>query len=460
MKSNKLKEVKGITIIALVVAIIVLLILAAVGLNLTLGKNGIINRGKEATSIWNEASNKEQIALNDLEYSIISSTNNKSDLHISLSQTNNNFTISIDNPKENYEFEFYLDGKLVQKGKESSYSQEIELEDKEPYIPSGFNYMEGNIESGYVIKDKTSGNEFVWIPVKGKVYTAYVKAWDGKDITLQSNEIKISFSQLTRNLNCAGSIIEYTNWHEDEGDINDKKSIAYFKQSVVENGGFYIGRYEMGMPGQKEGDKPTLDFTNEARNIKGTPVCIKGVMPWTNIDYDVAKENLESMYNGEVQSAMLNSYARTTTLNWIDSNIPGNYQDYFWPPYGNNFMIKGSYYIVNYTQELGYGYETDFTSAIDLLDASPSGESLLLETGAELKNSETGEFGFCINNIYDLGGNAGEWSTEINNGDNNHRISGGSFTSSGAKDIDYNSSIYREGVYGNISTSSRPILYK
>ena len=43
---NIKKQVKGITLIALVVTIIVLLILAGVALNLTIGQNGIISRAK------------------------------------------------------------------------------------------------------------------------------------------------------------------------------------------------------------------------------------------------------------------------------------------------------------------------------------------------------------------------------------------------------------------------------
>ena len=41
-------NVKGITLIALVVTIIVLLILAGVAINLTIGDNGIITRAQQA----------------------------------------------------------------------------------------------------------------------------------------------------------------------------------------------------------------------------------------------------------------------------------------------------------------------------------------------------------------------------------------------------------------------------
>lgn len=42
------KKEKGITLVALVVTIVVLLILAGISLNLVLGQNGIIDRAKQA----------------------------------------------------------------------------------------------------------------------------------------------------------------------------------------------------------------------------------------------------------------------------------------------------------------------------------------------------------------------------------------------------------------------------
>lgn len=42
------KKEKGITLVALVVTIVVLLILAGISLNLVLGQNGIINRAQQA----------------------------------------------------------------------------------------------------------------------------------------------------------------------------------------------------------------------------------------------------------------------------------------------------------------------------------------------------------------------------------------------------------------------------
>lgn len=46
----KTKEMKGITLVALVVTIVVLLILAGVSINTVLGEDGIIKKAKEARS--------------------------------------------------------------------------------------------------------------------------------------------------------------------------------------------------------------------------------------------------------------------------------------------------------------------------------------------------------------------------------------------------------------------------
>ena len=54
---------KGITLVALVVTIIVLLILAGVAITLTVGNNGIFNRASSATKEYTKASIKEELEL-------------------------------------------------------------------------------------------------------------------------------------------------------------------------------------------------------------------------------------------------------------------------------------------------------------------------------------------------------------------------------------------------------------
>ena len=61
-----LKNKKGITLVALVVTIVVLLILAGVSINLVLGNNGIIAKAKEAETKSAEASENDLKGMNGL----------------------------------------------------------------------------------------------------------------------------------------------------------------------------------------------------------------------------------------------------------------------------------------------------------------------------------------------------------------------------------------------------------
>lgn len=58
------KGQKGITLVALVITIIVLLILAGITISLVLGNNGIINRAQEAGKNYTQAANHEQNQMN------------------------------------------------------------------------------------------------------------------------------------------------------------------------------------------------------------------------------------------------------------------------------------------------------------------------------------------------------------------------------------------------------------
>ena len=130
------KQVKGITLIALVVTIIVLLILAGIAISLTIGNNGIFSRAQTAVNTWRNAESNEQLAMGELEDWIDG-------------QLNGNTTVVDD-----------------------------------VTIPDGFYYAGGSKDTGLVISDdpndeiewneETStnavpndleGNQFVWVPV-------------------------------------------------------------------------------------------------------------------------------------------------------------------------------------------------------------------------------------------------------------------------------------------------------
>ena len=70
MENMKTKETKGITLIAMVVTIIILLILAGVSLNFVLGENGIITRTKTTGKIQTIATIKEALELEKVDIQV------------------------------------------------------------------------------------------------------------------------------------------------------------------------------------------------------------------------------------------------------------------------------------------------------------------------------------------------------------------------------------------------------
>lgn len=59
-----MRNQKGITLIALVITIIVLLILAGVAISLTIGNNGLFNRAQNAADTWGEGEQNTYNAMN------------------------------------------------------------------------------------------------------------------------------------------------------------------------------------------------------------------------------------------------------------------------------------------------------------------------------------------------------------------------------------------------------------
>lgn len=185
-----------------------------------------------------------------------------------------------------------------------------------PYIPEGFSHVEGtDVENGFVIEDRY-GNEFVWVPVET--------------------------GQLARDTLLDSKYEESTN------------TATALVNSVAQNYGFYIGRYE------------ASEYTI---NGEKTAASMSGKIPWTNITYldaaNVANAAASKYGYEDVNTAMLNSYVWDTILKWFDKRVE------------------------NYSSNTNYG---NYSGAI-----YPAG----------------GTASDIIYNICDIAGNVREWTTEI-----------------------------------------------
>ncbi len=62
-----LKADKGITLVALIITIIVLLILAGVSISMVLGDNGLINKAQNSVNTYDNSAGKENNTLFNIE---------------------------------------------------------------------------------------------------------------------------------------------------------------------------------------------------------------------------------------------------------------------------------------------------------------------------------------------------------------------------------------------------------
>lgn len=76
-KKMKKEEIKGITLISLIVTIIILLILAGIGINLAIGEGGIFELTKRAGEEYEISQEKENIELIIIEAQMEKAANNQ-----------------------------------------------------------------------------------------------------------------------------------------------------------------------------------------------------------------------------------------------------------------------------------------------------------------------------------------------------------------------------------------------
>ena len=112
---GKLKNKSGITLIALVITILVLLILAGVAIYLAIGENGLFNQTKIAVEKYKEAQNKEEEEL-QLVYNEIEGLNNKGNIITDIASNRENTPANSENTmsgEEHFLGEYYFNGKPI-----------------------------------------------------------------------------------------------------------------------------------------------------------------------------------------------------------------------------------------------------------------------------------------------------------------------------------------------------------
>ena len=280
---------KGITLIALVITIIILLILAGISIS-ALTNQGLFKNAKTARNATEKAEEEQGQRLNEYEDEINKYLNNANeDEKIGLITDNIN--------------------------KELSKTDNTKLKDEKGnriVMPAGFKIVNGatTVDKGIVIEDvtetATKGSQFVWVPVgtitkaDGTTATITLGRYDFDSTT--GKESAYSGSYIEEDANDSSTLKKYGN--------TIAKNITNFKNSVATNGGYYIGRYEA--------------RTATARNAAGnalTQITEKGtenVYDW--VTQLQAAQLSQNMYTSDkFTSDLMNSYAWDTATVFIQN---------------------------------------------------------------------------------------------------------------------------------------------
>ena len=469
-KRNYLKE-NGITLIALVVTIVVLLILAGVSVNALFGNSGIIEKAKEAQNKMNKATENDQKQIGELTNWLDNQVNGTT------GSDDNQTTL----PKISTLVETVVDKNTKA---EDAYGNKIT-------IPKGFKILKHNptsstgavtynytnsketgehipaVQDGIVIENGTDGNQFVWVPV-GTI--------KNKDNT--TNTITLG---------------RYSNFTKQNGNYVPAQTAENYKQETIITGSTQNQNYtiaKLGLESEKE-NKVRVNKAIQLEGILENVEVIKTapVQPSpTTYDYkeistfrDGSKsdgsENATardlktfietSQKNGgyyiarfeasETTSKITSKYNQTVLTNITQPNAAKLAREMYGEVKENNKLVYASDLVNSYAWDTTiifiqtYSAETDASSY-----ASENKSTSFAKTGINPDK-------YC--NIWDMSENAYEWTTEysaISSLDDSYPcvIRGGSCNGAGGK-ASFDTS-HRDYKFARTSYSLyglRPLLY-
>ncbi len=407
-KKYKKTENKGITLVALVITIIVLIILAGISINLVLGENGLFARARKAAEDYQQAAINEQEGFNDL-YDEIETygEGNLPENQETLTKIPTTIEEALKQPKQIYDKNItvkdeYDNPVVIPAGFHIVPNEEDDVEYK--YTGDGNN---PSVQDGIVVEDN-EGNQFVWIPV-GDINNK--KGEPKTTITLGRYTFGDNGTPSDPITNGTTIANNYTEETQEEHTKSDKKNaiakdIEAFKSSATINHGYYLARYEASY---KDGIKPLSQVSKQALGGSLEPSTRTQGDLWNWITQSNAAKAAQAMYaeNDNFTSDLVNSYAWDTAIVFI--------QEY-----------SGD---ADYSRQTAKNYVS---------------KKLLPDNTGERDDGTTDK----VCNIYDMASNCWEWTTETSTIIRNSNVSPCVNRGGGYDDNSY----YTSSRYGDVVT--------
>ena len=400
MLKETLERNKGITLIALVVTIIVLLILAGISIAMLTGQNGILNRAAEAKEKTVVAQEDESQKLQGYEDTI------------------NQYAPSSNGGST---------GGGSEGGNPAGGSLPTET-GTTPYLPnSTFSKKEGDLATGLVIQDANQ-NEYVWVEVPTTIYDNTTYNNNGANNPKNADEwekIRDCLKAYTVDYSDSDSNFKDTNI-DGKNYSDDYKNML---KSVYTNGGFWIGRYEAGL---EEGKDPRTSYVAISASDKA--VIKPNMYPYNYVKRDEAQTLAKKMDYGDCKGSLIFGIQWDLVLKYIATKNPAQKSNLL-----TNSTSIGNYY--NSSFELKRGKFAQYNALSNWFDYN-SEEKTILVTGSQKKEQSSDSNAILLTtgateatnlqSIYDMAGNVWEWTLEFCNSSNPCVRRGGSYDNDGS----------------------------
>ena len=426
----------GITLIALVVTIVIILILAGISINAIIGDNGLIGKTQEAEKKHNQGARNDQLAITAFGDEIdkwLGGGSGNEDGNNDNNENGAGLQVGEEAPKN-----------TTINGEEPSYNNPIIPEGYTPVNTDGAKWdAEAGPEynNGLVIED-VDGNQWVWVPVPDPstmfkettttatlcgttdVTTQYYSSLRLREVeaevplTIPGNSEGVREPDLLTDIDTYSEMYKiissaYTSGEDMARDFVKDYTDMY--DSINAYNGFYIGRYEL--TGTVE--EPTL-------------------VPGTVLDSETAAISQGYEMEGEAYGGWYCLYKACRNLR----------------PTGNNSVVTTMIWGCQWDETMSWLKNTVFKGQEDEVDVDSNSWGIYDSSNPANTGSSTT---YMKNNIYDLAGNYGEWTQEAI--DTSYRyLRGGNYFFSGSNQPASSGYVYYPSfIFDYIST--RPVLY-